>query len=385
VTALPLLDPAPRTRPTDTTPAAPDGPINAAATAPTNGSPPTATPLRAATATAATAMPAAATGTASTPGAAAIPRDRLGRPLVSAEALERAGSAEALAEMMAADARALAADRHGAGPRIALQPLRATDPLRWLAAGWRDFRRAPLLGLFYGSSFAAMGWTLLLLFRHAPAYVLALAAGFMLTGPFLALGLYHASRALERGQRPDLGQSVLAWTERTGQMAVFGLVLLVLEMLWARASLVVFALSFDGMPDFRGSVQALFNPANLEFIVAYLGVGGLFATLIFSVSVVALPMILDRQCDAITAGLTSLRLVLTQTGVMALWALLLATLVIGAMLPGFLGLLLVGPVVGHASWHAYRAAVAPPADEGAPAGGPSIPATGASPTPPHAD
>ena len=85
--------------------------------------------------------------------------------------------------------------------------------------------------------------------------------------------------------------------------------------------------------------------------------GFIFASLIYAVCVVSIPMILHRETDAITAGLTSLRLVLTQTGVMAWWALLIAGLVFAALMPWFLGLLVVGPVLGHASWHAYRAAV----------------------------
>lgn len=250
------------------------------------------------------------------------------------------------------------------GPRsnspfgVELRPLSLAAPLRWLAAGWRDFMRCPGLGLFYGVCFAGMGWLLMLAFRHAPAYTLALSAGFLLMGPFMCLGLYHASRALERGEAPDLGDSLLAFEARLGTMAIFGGVLLILEMVWARASLVVFALSFDGMPDFKGSLLALLDPENLEFIVGYVAVGGLFAGLIFAVSVVSLPMILDRDVDAITAGLTSIRLVLAQPGVMLLWGALLTALVVLAMLPWFLGLLVVGPWLGHASWHAYRGAVA---------------------------
>ena len=238
-----------------------------------------------------------------------------------------------------------------------LNTLQLGDPFRWLALGWRDFRACPGIGIFYGACFVVMGWALMKVFEHAPAYVLALSAGFLLVGPFLALGLYQASRRLERGERPDLGDSMTAWDQRIGTMAIFGFVLLVLEMLWGRASLIVFAVSFDGMPDFKGSLRALVDPANIQFIVAYLLVGGLFAGLIFAVSVVSIPMILDRPVDAITAGLTSARLVLTQPGVMLLWGALLTVLVVLAMLPWFAGLLVVGPVLGHASWHAYRSAV----------------------------
>ena len=259
----------------------------------------------------------------------------------------------------AAAAAAAAATATPASPfSIALTPLGLAAPLRWLAAGWRDFRRAPGIGLFYGTCFAAMGWLLLKAFQSAPAWTLALSAGFLLVGPFMCIGLYDVSRKLERGERPDLGDSLTAWDTKIGTMAIFGAVLLVLEMIWARASLIVFALSFDGMPDFQGSLVKLLDPENLGFIVAYLAVGGIFAGLIYAISVVSIPMILDRQTDAITAGLTSLRLCLTQPGVMLVWGALITLLVVLALLPAFLGLLVIGPVLGHASWHAYRAAVA---------------------------
>jgi uncharacterized membrane protein len=241
---------------------------------------------------------------------------------------------------------------------IQLRPLPLIAPLRWLRLGWRDFTRAPAIGLFYGAAFMVMGWALLKIFEHAPAYTLALSAGFLLMGPFLCLGLYRTSQRLEQGEKPDFGDSLLAWDTRTGQLAIFGFVLLVLEMLWGRATLVVFAVSFDGMPDFKGSLLALLEPENLHFILAWVAVGALFAGLIYAVSVVSMPMILHRQTDAITAGLTSLRLVLTQTGVMLCWGALIVLLVVLAMLPWFAGLLVVGPVLGHASWHAYRDAVA---------------------------
>jgi uncharacterized membrane protein len=245
-----------------------------------------------------------------------------------------------------------------ARPPIRLNRLGFADPLRWLALGWRDFVRAPAIGLFYGACFMVMGWTLLEVYEAAPAYVMALSAGFLLMGPFLCLGLYRTSQRLERGEKPDFGDSLLAWDTRTGQLAIFGFVLLVLEMLWGRATLVIFAVSFDGMPDLKGSLLALLNPENIGFIVAWLGVGAVFAGLIYAVSVISIPMILHRQTDAISAGLTSLRLFFTQTPVLIFWGLLITTLVVLALLPWFAGLLVIGPVLGHASWHAYRAAVA---------------------------
>lgn len=239
----------------------------------------------------------------------------------------------------------------------ALRHLSWSAPWRWLRLGWRDFRHAPGIGLFFGAAFMGMGWLLLKVFEAAPAYVLALAAGFLLVGPALCLGLYRVSQRLEAGETPDLEDAVTAFSGRVGPLALFGLVLLVLEMIWGRAALVVFAVSFDGMPDFKGSLLALVNPENLGFIVAYLGVGAIFAGLIYAISVITMPMLLDRPVDAVTAALTSLRLVLSQPGVMLLWGALITTLVVLAMLPGFAGLLVVAPVIGHASWHAYREAV----------------------------
>ena len=243
-------------------------------------------------------------------------------------------------------------------PAIVLNRLSFADPLRWLAKGWHDFIRCPGIGAFYGGCFMVMGWALMKVYEAAPAYVMALSAGFLLMGPFLCLGLYRASQRLENGEKPDFGDSLLAWDTRTGQLAIFGFVLLVLEMLWGRATLVIFAVSFDGMPDLRGSLLALMDPENLGFIAAWVGVGAIFAGLIYAVSVISIPMILHRQTDAITAGLTSMRLFFTQTPVMIFWGALITVLVVLALLPWFAGLLVVGPVLGHASWHAYRAAVA---------------------------
>lgn len=243
-------------------------------------------------------------------------------------------------------------------PAIVLKPVGFGEPFRWLARGWQDFRRAPGIGLFYGTCFYLMCWSLLKVFESSPAYVLALSGAFLLTGPFLCLGLYRVSQRLENAEVPEFSDSLFAWQARTGQLGIFGVVLLVLEMLWARSTLVVFAVTFDGMPDFQGSLSALVSGENLTFMLVWMVVGLVFALLIYSVSVVSMPMILHRRTDAITAGLTSMRLVLTQTPVMLFWGALISGLVVLAMAPWFLGILVIGPVLGHASWHAYRAAVA---------------------------
>jgi uncharacterized membrane protein len=245
---------------------------------------------------------------------------------------------------------------------LQLAHLKPSDPLHWLKLGWADFKRCPRIGLFYGLCFFAMGHALLAVFQNAPAYVLALSAGFLLMGPFLCLGLYDASKAMQtHSHRPSLRASLLAWRPTKGTMGIFAGVLLILELLWGRASLVVFAVTFNTMPSTEKLLPQLINPENLGFLITYTVVGGIFASLIFVTSVISIPMIMDRKTDAISAGLTSIRASLQNPGVMFLWGALITLLVGLAMLPAFLGLLIIGPVIGHATWHAYRHIV-PPAE-----------------------
>ena len=134
--------------------------------------------------------------------------------------------------------------------------------------------------------------------------------------------------------------------------------LIVLELLWGRASLVVFAVFFNtGMPSTTSVIQAVFNIDNWEFLLVYLIVGSGFAGIVFATAVVSIPMILDRDTDAISAAITSLQVVFTNFWVMVFWGLLLTAMVVAALLPWGLGLLVVGPWLGHATWHAYRGSV----------------------------
>ena len=135
-------------------------------------------------------------------------------------------------------------------------------------------------------------------------------------------------------------------------------VLIVLELLWGRASLVVIAVFFNtGMPSSVGVMQAVFNPENFEFVIAYTLVGGVFATLVFATSAVSIPMILDRDTDAISAAITSIRVVFANPITLLWWGFLITLLIALALLTWGVGFLLIGPLLGHASWHAYRGAV----------------------------
>lgn len=237
--------------------------------------------------------------------------------------------------------------------------LRFADPIRWLSAGAQDAWAHPGIALFYGISFWLMAFVLSAVFQNKPEYTMSITSGCLLIGPFLAMGLYDVSRRRELGLRPELSESITCWDQRLASMGMLVLVLIVLELLWGRASLVVFAVFFNaGMPDTAGVLKALLSPENLEFLAVYTLVGGIFAALVFSTSVVSIPMILDKDTDAVTAAITSIAVVLSNLWVMAWWGMLITILVIASLLsPWAIGILVVGPCLGHASWHAYRASV----------------------------
>jgi len=243
--------------------------------------------------------------------------------------------------------------------RIEIHPLRFRDPLRWLWMGLRDMAGQPWITLVYGFCFWLMALVLIAVFKNNPEYTLSAVSGCLLIGPFLAMGLYDVSLHMERGEAPSMGSSLTCWESHVRSMSMLILVMVVLELLWGRASLVVFAVFFNtaGMPTTATVLEAVFNPQNWEFIAVYLCVGGFFAGLGFACMMVSIPMILDRDTDAITACITSLRVFVEHTGVAVFWGLLIVALAVLAMWPSAAGLLVVGPWLGFASWHAYRASV----------------------------
>jgi uncharacterized membrane protein len=231
-------------------------------------------------------------------------------------------------------------------------------PFSWLAAGWGDFRAHPLPSAFYGACFAAMGWLIAITFRHAYEYVSALITGFFLVGPFLAIGLYELSRRRERGEPAWLAPSLDAWRPNVGAIGMFALVLAVILLVWARASLIVFALFYTSeMPSVDRFMEQIFSLDNIEFLFAYFCVGGFFAVLVFAISVVSVPMMLDRNTDGIVAVLTSLKTFAANVPAMIAWGLLISLVIGAGFALFFVGLVVAVPVIGHATWHAYRALV----------------------------
>ena len=244
-------------------------------------------------------------------------------------------------------------------PLPGVRHVRASAPLGWLVAGARDLRAHPLPSLFYGACFAAMGFLIAFTFRHAYEYVAALVTGFFLVGPFLAVGLYDLSRRRERGETATLAPTLYAWRANAGAIGVFTLVLTVILLVWARASLIAFALFYEGaMPTVAGFLDQMLSLDNLEFLLAYAVVGGFFAVLTFATSVVAVPMMLDRGTDGVVATLTSLRAFAGNVPAMLVWGVAIVAIVGLGFVLAFVGLVVAVPWIGHATWHAYRALVA---------------------------
>lgn len=226
--------------------------------------------------------------------------------------------------------------------------LAASAPFGWLRRGWSDFRRAPQQSLGLGIVIVVLSWIVTGIGLAAGSYwaALVLLSGFVFVAPLLALGIYSISRQLERGMAPTLVRCMEEQGRALGNAMVFALALLVLFLVWARA----------------GSMMHVFFPAgggsDWRELALFLGigsvVGSIFALLTFTFSAFSLPMICDRETDAVTAIVTSVNAVLRNKPAMAVWALLIVLLTGIGFATALLGLAVTIPVLGHATWHAYR-------------------------------
>lgn len=231
-------------------------------------------------------------------------------------------------------------------------------PFRWLRLGAEDFIGSGGASLFYGMCFAAMGLLLNLALSHAPQYLSSLNCGFLLVGPLLSLGLYDISRRIENKKSGLLG-SAFSMRGRWSNIGMLAVVLAVIMLLWARASLVVFALFYNkGMPTMQSFLSALFSLDNIEFIVVYACIGFVFASIVFAISWVSIPLMLDRDTDAITSMIISVVSLFINVPATMVWALSIVGLVVLSFWTWNLGFIVTMPIVGHATWHAYKEVVA---------------------------
>lgn len=230
-----------------------------------------------------------------------------------------------------------------------------------LAAGWRDFRRAPQFGLFFSAVYVLGGFGMLWLGAGHVSWILATSLGFPLLAPFAAAGLYEVSRRRAADQPLRWGAILgIVWQERTRQLPWLGAIIVIYFLFWTFLAHMIFALfmGLTTMTNVSNSLQVFLTPTGLLMIAVELAVGAVLAFLLFALTVVSLPMVLDREVDFVTAMLTSLAVVRANLLVMLVWAGIIAALSLLALLPWFLGLMVVLPLLGHATWHLYCRAIA---------------------------
>jgi uncharacterized membrane protein len=246
-----------------------------------------------------------------------------------------------------------------------VRPITFADLRACLAQGIADFRHAPLFGLFFGAVYAIAGLLIVaVIFQLEMSYLAyPLAIGFALIGPFVAVGLYEVSRRLETGRPLDWsGVLRIIYDQRRRELSWMAFVVLFVLWIWLYQVRLLIALLLGSRAsiDLGRFVHAVVaTPEGLIFLAVGHLVGAVLALVLFSVTVIACPLLLDRNVDFITAIVTSVKTVATSPLPMVLWGLMVVALVLLASLPAFLGLLVVLPVLGHATWHLYRRAVAP--------------------------
>lgn len=245
---------------------------------------------------------------------------------------------------------------YGASPRVRRVPV--DRPWAWLTAGWRDLLAAPGVSLAYGAVLVAITYLLLILLLWAGVFwlVLPMTAGFFFLAPLIAVGLYETSRRLAAGEPVSLAAAFGAFRRNALQLSSMGVLLGLFHLGWVRIALLIFALFFGiGFnPTWDTLVLRLTQPDALPFWIVGTAVGAVFAALVFALSAVSIPMLLDREVNMFVAVATSFTAVRRNWPAMTLWAGLIVAFTVFGMVPLFLGLAVTMPLIGHATWHAYR-------------------------------
>lgn len=249
-----------------------------------------------------------------------------------------------------------------ASRRFRPRTISLSQPLRWLERGALDLTRNPGPGLLHGLVAALFGGMLFVLAGRYFWFVAGAFSGFLMLAPMLATGLYAVSRAMQRGQPAGLRTALAVWHPRHRRLVVFGLLLALAGTGWVMTS---GALIIGFAP------EPVLGPKDFLRIVilgegwlfeAWLILGGVLAAPVFASSVVAIPMLLDRDEPLPVAIYTSWRVVLEDPGPMAVWAAIIGALTLLGMATALTGLIVILPWLAHASWHAYRDLVEPPAE-----------------------
>lgn len=247
-------------------------------------------------------------------------------------------------------------DQQRSPPRV--NEITLDHPWEWLAKGWRDLERAPRFSLAYGAVFVVISYLLTLgLVYEALFFIIPpLAAGFFLVAPLLGIGLYQVSATLEKGEEVQFCNATKAWKRNEVQLSAMAVILVLVMLAWMLIALLVFALFYDQpVPTWENFIPTVFLSGNSPlFLFSGVVAGGLVAAFAFTISAVTVPMLMDRQVDVPTAIQTSVHAVRINWQAMILWSSLIVMFVGVGLVTFYLGLIVTMPLIGHATWHAYR-------------------------------
>ena len=245
-------------------------------------------------------------------------------------------------------------------PTYRIRKIDMDQPWTWLARGWHDLRASGFLGCVHGAWYALLGFALsTALWLNNILYVgLPLAAMFTLVGPIAAVGLYRISQDLGEGKSPRLSDSLLAWKANPTQIALLGVALLLLAFAWMRLAFLIFMMYFSDNPPGPEAVfiiDVFFSADSLPFLATGIITGGIMAAIAFAVSAISIPFLLHRtDANVLQAIIVSIMAVRDNFWPMMLWAWLIAVFLAVGLFTAYVGLIVTLPLIGHATWHAYK-------------------------------
>lgn len=244
------------------------------------------------------------------------------------------------------------------GAPAEIRQVHIAAPFEWLRAGVRSLAAAPGPSLLYGALFALAAAAAVYLTRTLPGFTVAFITGLLLIGPFLATGIYVAARQQQGGERASIGGAITFLGTRSANMGLYALFLALIMVVWVRVSALLFALKFNTfnitVDGYLGILSGSGDPTAIAYFVL---IGFALALTVFITSAVAIPMIVDRNCGPLTAIHTSARAFATNWPAMLVWAALIVALTAVGIATYFVGLVVLFPVLGYATWHSYTALV----------------------------
>lgn len=242
---------------------------------------------------------------------------------------------------------------------IRIRKISTEQVWQWLAAAWKDIQQAPYQSLFFGASLTLVSILISVGVGVSGTYYLLppLLAGFLLVAPFIGLGLYSISQQRERGENPNLKIACFAWTRNSFQIFSMGLVLLVFFLVWAMLASLIFFFFYDGQipSDWQGYISVVLGSwEGLQILAVGTYVGGMLAILVYALSAVSIPMLMDRPVNVLAAVRTSWNAIRYNVVPMLLWGGILVSIIFAGFLTAYLGFIIGFPLAAHGTWHAYR-------------------------------